>query len=311
MVLSLAEVSVGRVRLLVDGAPLLPDRPDLTRDDVAALVADPAPAPAVPALVVYGGRVHQVTGAQPDTALPGPVGNGELAVQSAASSPDGRRIAVVAADGPRRAAAWSGGAERRGGSRRAGGATMTRPSWTPTGAEVWTVLDSTRVTRVLLDADGAPRIDRVDAAALTALGPVDDLRLSRDGLRVVAVVRGRLYTAAVARSPDGDVMIRNVRPLRPADLGDVVAADWRAAETVVAVSRSGEGLVSQVSVDGLTRDSCPSSNLTPPLRAVAAAPNRPVLVTDQGGVWSFAGGDLETWRQVVGGVPDAVPLYPG
>ena len=188
---------------------------------------------------------------------------------------------------------------------------MTRPSWTPTGVEVWTVLDSTQVTRVLLDGDGAPRSDRVDAVPLTAMGPVDDLRLSRDGLRVVAVVRGRLYTAAVARSPGGDVMIRNVRALRSTDLGDVVAADWRAAETVVAVSRSGVGLVSQVSVDGLTRDSVPSSNLTPPLRAVAAAPNRPVLVTDQSGVWSFAGGDLETWRQVVGGVPDAVPLYPG
>ena len=37
VVLSLAEVSVGRVRLLADGAPLLPDRPDLTRDDVASL----------------------------------------------------------------------------------------------------------------------------------------------------------------------------------------------------------------------------------------------------------------------------------
>ena len=103
--------------------------------------------------------------------------------------------------------------------------------------------------------------------------------------------------------------IRNVRRCA-ADLGDVVAADWRAAETIVAVSRGGEGLVSQVSVDGLTLGLRPSSNLTPPLRAVAAAPNRPVLVTDQGGVWSFAGGDLETWRQVVGGVPDAVPLYP-
>ena len=34
-------------------------------------------------------------------------------------------------------------------------------------------------------------------------------------------------------------------------------------------------------------------------------------VTDQSGVWAFAGGDLETWRQVVGGAPDAVPLYPG
>ena len=310
VVLSLAEVSVGRVRLLVDGAPLLADHPDLTRDDVAALAGDPAPAPAVPALVVYGGRVHQVTGAQPDTPFPGPVGNGELAVQSAASAPDGRRVAVVVADGPRvrlLAAGPDGVAAPVGPE----SARMTRPSWAPGGVEVWTVLDSTQVTRVLLDGDGAPRTDRVDAVPLTALGPVDDLRLSRDGLRVVAVVRGRLYTAAVARSPDGDAMIRNVRPLRSADLNDVVAADWRAAETIVAVSRSGEGLVSQVSVDGLTRDSVPSSNLTPPLRAVAAAPNRPVLVTDQSGVWSFAGGDLETWRQVLGGVPDAVPLYPG
>jgi hypothetical protein len=77
------------------------------------------------------------------------------------------------------------------------------------------------------------------------------------------------------------------------------------------VSRSSDRPVSQVSVDGLTWDLVPSSNLTPPLRAVAAAPSRPVLVTDQSGVWSFSGGELETWRQVVGGVPDAVPFYPG
>ena len=189
--------------------------------------------------------------------------------------------------------------------------TLTRPSWTPTGSEAWTVLDSNTVARVVLDAEGNPRVAPVDAMELTSIGPVQDLRLSRDGLRVAAVVRGGLYAAALARSPDGDVAIRNVRSLRPADLGEVVAADWRAAETVVAVSRGSDGPVSQVSVDGLTWELLPSSNLTPPVRAVAAAPNRPVLVTDQSGVWSFAGGDLETWRQVVGGVPDAVPLYPG
>jgi hypothetical protein len=309
VVMSLAEVSVGRVRLLVDGAPLLPDRPDLTRDDVASAAAEPASA-AVPALVVYGGRVHQLTGGQPDTALPGPIGNGELAVQSAAASPDGRRIAVVVAGGTRRRL-LIGSLEGSTSPVGLDAATMTRPSWTSTGTEAWTVLDTSAVARVLLDGDGTPRISRVDAADLTELGPVQDLRLSRDGLRVAAVVRGGLYAAAVARSPDGDVAIRNVRALRPTDLGEVVAADWRAAETVVAVSRRSGGPVSQVSVDGLTWDLVPSSNLTPPLRAVAAAPNRPVLVTDQGGVWSFAGGDLETWRQVVGGVPDAVPLYPG
>ena len=309
VVLSLAEVSVGRVRLLVDGAPLLPNRPDLTRDDVVSLIAEPVPATA-PALVVYGGRVHQLNGAQLDTALPGQVGNGELAVQSAAASPDGRRIAVVAAEGARRRL-LIGGTEGPAVPTGLGAATMTRPSWTPTGSEVWTVVDSSTVARVVLDADGNPRSAAVDATELTRLGPVQDLRLSRDGLRVAAVVRGGLYAAALARSPDGDVTIRNVRALRPADIGDVVAVDWRAAETVVAVSRRADGPVSQVSVDGLSWELLPGSNLTPPLRAVAAAPNRPVLVTDQSGVWSFAGGELETWRQVVGGVPDAVPLYPG
>jgi len=309
VVLSLAEVSVGRVRLLADGAPLLPNRPDLTRDDVVSLIAEPVPATA-PALVVYNGRVHQLNGAQLDTALPGQVGNGELAVQSAAASPDGRRIAVVAAEGARRRL-LIGGTEGPAVPTGLGAATMTRPSWTPTGSEAWTVVDSSTVARVVLDAEGNPRSAAVAATELTRLGPVQDLRLSRDGLRVAAVVRGGLYAAALARSPDGDVTIRNVRALRPADIGDVVAVDWRAAETVVAVSRRADGPVSQVSVDGLSWELLPGSNLTPPLRAVAAAPNRPVLVTDQSGVWSFAGGELETWRQVVGGVPDAVPLYPG
>jgi hypothetical protein len=309
VVLSLAEASVGRVRLLADGTPLLPERPDLTRDDVAALVAEPAPA-TVPALVVHNGRVHQLDGGQLDTAVPGPAGNGELAVRSAASSPDGRRVAVVVANGSDRRL-LVGGAEGTPAPVGIEAETLTRPSWTPTGSEAWTVLDSTTVARVVLDAAGNPRVAPVDATELTSLGPVEDLRLSRDGLRVAAVVDGGLYAAALARSPDGDVAVRNVRSLRPADLGEVVAADWRAAETIVAVTRRSDGPVSQVSVDGLTWELLPGSNLTQPLRAVAAAPNRPVLVTDQSGVWSFAGGELATWRQVVGGVPDAVPLYPG
>ena len=86
-------------------------------------------------------------------------------------------------------------------------------------------------------------------------------------------VRNLVVLLGAARSPDGDVTIRNVRSLRPSDLGEVVAVDWREAETIVAVSRRMDGPVSQVSVDGLTRDLLPGSNLTPPLRAVAAAPN--------------------------------------
>jgi hypothetical protein len=311
VVLSLSEVNVGRVRLLADGEPLLPDRRDLTREDVAGLSAEIEPGADVPGLVVAGGRVRQLTGPEPSAPLPGPLGNGAYDVESAASTVDGRRIAAVFRVGGQRTLLVGGLPE--------GGVTpvpltaddMTRPSWTPTGGEVWMVMDSAVVARVLVDDIAPPRTGRVNADELAALGPIQDLRLSRDGMRVVAVVGGGLYTGAVARTIDGEVAIRNVRRLRPDDLGAVVAADWRSTESIVAITRNPEMLVGQVTVDGLVVQQIVSNNLTAPLTAIAAAANRPLWVTDQTGVWSFGGGDQVAWRQVLGGAPDAVPLYPG
>jgi Lipoprotein LpqB beta-propeller domain/Sporulation and spore germination len=309
IVLSLAEVNVQTVRLLVDGEPLLAGRPDLTRDDVQSMNAEVQPGADVPALVVHGGRVRRLVLPATDEPVAGPAGDGSLDVESASTTADGTRLAVVVRRGGDRQLLVAGpeGVPRSV----AIDGRMSRPSWTPSGMEVWTVLDGRVVARVLVDDDGSTRTNQVNAAELTSSGRVEDLRLSRDGLRVVAVVDGGLYTAAIARGSDGDVAIRNVRRLRADDLGDVVAADWRAPETVVAISRRAERPVSLVSADGLNWQPVPSSNLTPPLSAIAAAPSRPLLVTDQGGVWSFAGGELDTWRQVIGGVPDAVPLYPG
>lgn len=311
VVLSLAEVDVARVRLLVDGEPLLAGRADLTRQDVIALSAEVQPGADVPGLVVSGGRLRQLTGPEPGAPLPGAVGNGTYDVESAASTGDGQRLAVVARDGSRRALLLGGGAEGGVAPVPLVAGSMSRPTWAPTGSEVWTVLDGKVVARVLVDPTGAARTDQVNADELAAAGPIRDLRLSRDGMRVVAVVDGALYTAAVARSIDGEVAIRNVRRLRPVDLGEVVAADWRAAESVVAITRGSELLVGQVSVDGMGIQPVLGNNLTPPLTALAATANRALLVTDQSGVWSFAGGGQAAWRQVLGGALDAVPLYPG
>ena len=311
VVLSLSEVNVGRVRLLVDGEPLLPSQQDLTREDVAALSAEIEPGADVPGLVVAGGRVRQLSGPEPSAPLPGVLGDGAYDVESAASTVDGKRLAAVADLGAQRTLLVGG--ESAGGVSpvplTAG--TMTRPSWTPTGGEVWTVLDSAVVARVLIDNTAPPRTGRVNADELAALGPIADLRLSRDGMRVVAVAGGGLYTGAVARTIDGEVAIRSVHRLRPDDLGAVVAADWRSTESIVAITRNPEMLVGQVSVDGLVVQQIVSNNLTAPLTAIAAAANRPLWVTDQTGVWSFGGGDQVAWRQVLGGAPDAVPLYPG
>ena len=91
---------------------------------------------------------------------------------------------------------------------------MTRPSWAPSGFEVWTVLDATTVARAVLDPDGNARVAPVDARELTGLGPVQDLRLSRDGLRVAAVVRGGLYTAALRRPADRTATSRSATSAR-------------------------------------------------------------------------------------------------
>lgn len=309
VVLSLAEVNVARVQLQVDGIPLLAGRTEISREDVADLVGDLQPGADVPALVAAGGRLRGL-GAAP-AELPGPVGNGGYEVESAATTVDGQRLAAVARSAGRHLLLVGGGADGGVVEVGLGAADMTRPSWTPTGSEVWTVLDATTVARVLVDGGGGLRTGQVNADELAAFGPIQDLRLSRDGMRVVAVVGGGLYTAAVTRSIDGEAAVRNIRRLRPDDLGEVVSADWRSSEQIVAITRRSDRLVAQVSVDGLSLQGLLVNNLTPPLGAVAAAPSRPFLVTDQTGVWSFAGGDQDAWRQVLGGAPDAVPFYPG
>ncbi len=311
VVLSLAEVNVGTVQVLIDGEPVQPDHPDWTRDDVSSLSADVAPSADVPALIAAGGRVSQLVGQGPSAPLPGPLGTGGADVQSASSSDDGQHLAVVERTpaGPTLLVGGSqgGGVVPVSLSARS----MTRPTWSPAGNETWTVLDGSSVARVLIDANGVVRAGRVNATELAALGPITDLRMSRDGTRVAAVVDGGLYTAAVARSIDGEVALRNVLRLRPVDLGVVADADWRSSDTLVVISRGADPEVAQVSVDGLTVTPVLGANLTPPLTAVAAAPGRALLVTDQGGVWSFAGDGQDAWRQVVGGAPGAVPGYPG
>lgn len=315
VVLSLAAVNVERVRLLVDGEPMLPGG-DLTPDVLAAHDGELRPSADVPGLVVAGGRLRQLAGPEPGAALPGPVGNGALDVASAATTGDGRRLAVVVREGSRQRLLLGGGPDGGVSPVALTGRVMTRPSWTPTGTEVWTVLDSMAPTRVLLpgpdDPPGTqPRIAQVDAAGLADRGPITDLRVSRDGMRVVAVVGGALHTAAIARSVDGEVAIRNVRRLRPGSLGEVVGADWRSVDSVAAITSQPARPVVHVSVDGLTLAGVPGTNLTPPLRSIAAGPGRPLVVGDAGGVWSFAGGDQTAWRAVLGGVSDAVPVYPG
>ena len=261
--------------------------------------------------MVSGGRLRQLTGPESGAPVAGPLGSGEYDVQSAASTVDGQRMAAVIRQGPRRAL-LIGPAGAAVAPAPLTATSMTRPSWVPTGLEAWTVLDGRTVARVLVDPDGARRTGGVEADELTAARP--DHRPAAVPGRDAGGGGGQRWALHRGRGPGGiDGRWRSATCARCARSTSiaVVAADWRAADSIVAITRGADLLVAQVSVDGLGMQPVLGNNLTPPLTAVAATSNRALLVTDQTGVWSFGGGDQAAWRQVLGGATDAVPLYPG
>jgi hypothetical protein len=298
VMLSLSEINVARLRLLADGAPMLSDKPIITRDSFPDLASADDPRADVAGLVVVGGRARGLTSRGLGEPVPGPAGAGAYDLVSATGSADGQRLAAVTRDGLR--VLLTG---RVGGPLAPTGlsaTTLSRPTWMPSGGEVWTVRDGDQVVRLVLDQAGKATQAPLDDSALIGLGPISDLRLSRDGMRVAAVAGGLLAVGAVARSPTGTVIVRNVRVLLPNKLTQLAAVDWRAADQIAVVGRRPDASVCLVSVDGLDLHPLPTNNLTLPLNSIATGPGRPLLVTDQNGLWSFGADDLGSWRQLVG-----------
>lgn len=305
IVLTLQYVTSARIRILADGAPLVPNHPDWRQNELPAYGASLSINPQALGLMTVGGRLRTLSEGLP---VPGPVGNGAYDVVSAAQSTDGKRLAVVERNG--------GGVHLRIGDyghdlalTTLGGSTLTRPTWRPGTGELWTVVDGLSVGRMVLDQNGQWTALSVNATDLTQQGDLTELRFSRDGARVAAVIKGELWVASVVVSGDS-VSLREPRHLQPHDLQDVVDVDWVAPDALVAATKSPSQPVVKVTVDGQRLDAFNSSNLTPTVHGVTAATGRPIVVADANGLWtaSVLG---EVWRPQSHTMKDADPFYPG
>jgi hypothetical protein len=106
------------------------------------------------------------------------------------------------------------------------------------------------------------------------------------------------------------VALREPRLLQPHDLNDVVDVDWVAQDMLVVATRSPSQPVVRVTVDGQRMDAFNSSNLTPQVHGVTAAPSRSIVVADASGLWT-ASALGEVWRPQAHSMKDADPFYPG
>ncbi len=313
VVKSLAGVTSSRIRILVEGAPISSDQIEWRPADVQTGEALITPGADLSGLLVSGGQVRKLVNGEP---LKGPAGSGEYQVVSAAQSLDGTELAVVGR--------VDGGVRLRVGNLEEPSAvvdlpasTLTRPTWLPSGragepsTEVWTVADGANVVRVI-KTDAGWIANAVNASELAQFGVLTDLRLSRDGTRVAAVVGGRLVVAAVVRGTDSSVSLRQARNLQPTVLGTAtVAVDWLAQDVLVASTSLATLPIAKVNVDGLKIERYNTSNLTVPVGSVTAAPGRNVVAVDQSGLWS-AGDVGDVWRaSAVKVEAGAQAFYPG
>jgi hypothetical protein len=293
-----------------EGVPLVPGHMYWRLADLPSYV--PYVGPNATSLVVAHGRIYSLNDGNP---IAGPAGRGDYNVVTAAQSMDGQELALVTQR-------EDGTGELRIGTFKSAdepvkdltARTFTRPTWEPGDAAgdpsraVWTVADGV-VERVVSTPQSSWAASPVDATALAPYGPIADLRLSKDGVRVAVVAGGRLLVGAVV-TDQGSVSIKQVRVVQPSLTG-VVRVDWlRQDQLVVATSQPGAP-VQSVSVDGEKVDPYSSANLTTAVTALAASQSGPVLVVDAAGMWSST--DInDVWTPVQHNQRSgAIPFYPG
>ncbi|MFC0439039.1 LpqB family beta-propeller domain-containing protein [Kutzneria buriramensis] len=318
VVQSLAVVTNSRIRIQQDGVQLSPDRLDWRIGDLPAYDSGTSPGPDQTGLLVHDGRVKQLD----DKPVNGPAGNGGYYVSTAAQSIDGSELATVSKPpGTSAAELRVGGLTQVNPVVDLTAGTLTRPTWVSTDSatdvsnEVWTVADGSRVARVIKSADGTWVARTVNSNDLSQFGQITDLRLSRDGTRAAVIANSLLIVCAVVRTPNSDtVTLRSPRVLLQDTLNSVVGVDWLLQDQLVVATSSQESPVVQVSVDGSpTFVRYNAANLTAPVSAVTAAPSRPVIVVDAGGMWTSSDSG-SVWRVqgiAVGKSSNAVPFYPG
>jgi len=158
-----------------------------------------------------------------------------------------------------------------------------------------------------VSADGSEQQVTVDPRLLGQR--VQQLRLSRDGARVAAIVgrtgHGRLLVGRVTASRAG-VQFSAFRSVLPGT-GDVRGVAWDGGDQLVvtAADPGGGRQLLEVDVDGYGSATIPTSGLPAQPVDLAKAPGQPLLVTAAGSVWRTT--ENGGWLRVGSGNQ---PVYP-
>lgn len=190
---------------------------------------------------------------------------------------------------------------------------LTRPTWSPDAASVWTVKNGTTVVR-LVRPDTASQIqqEEVDSSELSDLlegnGAADhdpmrisEFRIDSSGTQAAMIIGNQVYIATVERSSAGPWKLANVRHLPTPDSVSPLSLTWSQNQTITVGGYSDETPMWSVFSDGATSSVLPRLNLTPPIAVVTATSTKRYAL-DTNGISELVSGEGEQqfWRQVRG-----------
>ena len=301
---TLRQVSdVSAVRILVEGAPLaVPEQP-INQPVNSWPAVNPAPAPPSPIAAYAHDGGWRVIGSS--ATLASAAGLSDLAI-----SFDGTRIAALSDNGP----SMSLLVGRRGQqlSTRVTARSLATPTFDATGTVFVVAQRSVGQAVVAVPTDGP--VQRIGTSPELSTQPIQRLALSHDGARVAAVVgdngRARLLVGRVVVVRAGSQTRLRFEGFRDLLRGaaDIRGLSWDGGDqilTTVAVATGGRELIA-VDVDGYGTRTIPTTTIAGQPIDVAAATDRPILVTAGGGVWR--NDSSGAWTRLGNGDQ---PVYPG
>ena len=305
--------------LEADGAPLVETHEGpWTRDSDELRYFDPAhgPADTVPLHTVDAGGLYRITQGTAEVVGEGWTTSGSELFVSAAVGVDvtGRELIAAVSRADRGGETGSrlllGDADT--GPREVFSADiLTRPSWSPDGASVWTVADGDQIIRLVASSEsGQPRAEEVDMTGLVGIGgAISELRVDASGTQVAFIADGRIFTATIEQTTTGPWRLVNPRALNLPEGTAPVTLAWAPNSTIIVGAYGEESPMWRLYPDGSLNYMLPKLNLSPPIAVVAATSSKIYALDDNALMELVTGeGEEQFWRAVTGVGGRAAPV---
>ncbi|MFD5868044.1 LpqB family beta-propeller domain-containing protein [Corynebacterium sp. NPDC060344] len=187
---------------------------------------------------------------------------------------------------------------------------LTRPSWSPDAASVWTVVDGDRVLRLVGNSSGVPAVEEIDLSGIPEVeGGISELRVDPSGTQVAMIAGGNIWIATIVQSESAPWRLANARRLTLTEGTTPVTLAWAPNSTIIVGAYGETAPMWRIYPDGSVNYMLPKLNLSAPVSVVTATSSKIYALDDNALMELVTGeGEAQFWRAVAGVEGRAAPV---